>query len=255
MTAAFIYKQHKINPMQQKMKVEVWSDVMCPFCYIGKRHYEQALAQFPDNPLVEIEWKSFQWDPSVPEQFDEKPDLYQDLAERKGISVAQSRQMHDRVVQMAKNARLEYNFDQAVVANSFKAHRVIQMAKSKGLGDAMKERLFRAYFTEGQDFGATEVLLELGREIGLTESEIQTALHEADFAERVNHDIQEARYIGVNGVPFFVFNRRYAVSGAQPEQVFLEILEKSFAEWRQNNPAPVLETREGDMCTPDGDCF
>lgn len=240
--------------MQHKMKVEVWSDVMCPFCYIGKRHYEQALAQFAENQQVEIVWKSFQLDPSIPEHFEQKPDLYEYLAHRKGISVAQSRQMHDNVVAMAKNAGLNYNFDHAVVANSFKAHRVIQLAKSKGLGDAMEECLFKAYFTEGQDFGSTAVLVELGKSIGLAENEIADALENDHFAQLVQQDLQEAQYIGVTGVPFFVFNRQYAVSGAQPTRVFLETLQKSFASWQLENARPKLETVEGQVCTPDGDC-
>ncbi|MBU6342546.1 MAG: DsbA family oxidoreductase [Bacteroidetes bacterium] len=236
------------------MTVEVWSDVMCPFCYIGKRHYEEALAQFADNQHVEIEWKSFQLDPSVPEHFEEKPDLYQYLAERKGISVAQSRQMHDRVVEMAQNAGLTYNFDQAVVANSFKAHRVIQMAKSQGLGDAMEERLFKAYFTEGKDFGAAEILLELGKEIGLSENQVQEALQNEAYSSLVMQDIEEARHLGISGVPFFVFNRQYAVSGAQAATLFLEVMQKAYASWRKAHPILVLDAPSGAQCSLEEGC-
>jgi predicted DsbA family dithiol-disulfide isomerase len=237
-----------------KMKVEVWSDIMCPFCYIGKRNYEAALAQFADSARVEIVWKSFQLDPTIPERRDKPTDVYEYLAERKGMSVEQSRQMHERVVQMARQAGLTYNFDKAVVANSFKAHRVIQLAKTKGLGDVAEERLFRAYFTEGQNFGDAAVLTVLGKEIGLTAAEVEEALSDEVYARKVEEDIAEARVIGVNGVPFFVFNRKYAISGAQPPAAFLQTLEKSFAEWAQEHPAPALEVVQGPSCTPEGEC-
>ena len=218
-----------------KMKVEVWSDIMCPFCYIGKRNYESALGQFADRDHIEIVWKSFQLDPSIPEKTEEE-NVFRYLAQRKGISYEQSVQMHQGVVQTAKNAGLEYNFDKAVVANSFKAHRMIQLAKTKGLGDQAEERLFSAYFTEGKNFGNPEVLTALGKEIGLTEADVQEALTNETYAQKVKEDIQEAGRLGVNGVPFFVFDRKYAISGAQPPAAFLQALQQSFAEWQKDNP-------------------
>ena len=223
-----------------KMKVEVWSDIMCPFCYIGKRNYESALAQFPDAGRIEIVWKSFQLDPSIPEKTEEE-NVFRYLAQRKGISYEQSVQMHQGVVQTARNAGLEYNFDKAVVANSFKAHRLIQLAKTKGLGDQAEERLFHAYFTEGKNFGNPEVLLELGKDIGLTEAEVQEALTDETYAQKVKADIQEAGDLGVNGVPFFVFDRKYAISGAQPPATFLKALQQSFSEWQKENPVVALD--------------
>lgn len=223
-----------------KMKVEVWSDIMCPFCYIGKRNYESALAQFADRDHIEIVWKSFQLDPSIPEKT-EAENVFRYLAQRKGISYEQSVQMHQGVVQTAKNAGLEYNFDKAVVANSFKAHRMIQLAKTKGLGDAAEERLFYAYFTEGKNFGNPEVLTELGKEIGLTETEVQEALTDETYAQKVKADIQEAGSLGVNGVPFFVFDRKYAISGAQPPAAFLQALQQSFTEWQKDSPVVSMQ--------------
>lgn len=220
----------------KKMQVEVWSDIMCPFCYIGKRHYERALEQFPNKDNVEIIWKSYQLDPTIPEHFEKKTNVYEYLAERKGMSLEQSKQLHDNVLQMAKNAGLDYHFEKAVVANSFKAHRLIQLAKTKGAGDQAEERLFSAYFVEGKDLGETKTLIELGKEIGLTEAEVNEALMNDEYAYQVKQDIQEAESIGVRGVPFFVFNRRYAISGAQPTEAFSESLEKSFSDWRKANP-------------------
>ncbi|KAI9449989.1 dithiol-disulfide isomerase [Russula earlei] len=216
------------------MKVEIWSDIMCPFCYIGKRNYEAALKQFADSNDVVIEWRSFQLDPSIPFQMDQEENVFQYLAERKGMSYAQSVQMHASVTETAKRAGLDYRFDKAIVANSFQAHRMIQMAKEKGLGDEAEERFFRAYFTEGKNIGNKDTLVQLGTDIGLTEAEVQEALTNETYARKVEEDIADAHHMGVNGVPFFVFNRRYAVSGAQPPQAFVQALQRSFEEWRKD---------------------
>jgi len=237
-----------------KMKVEVWSDIMCPFCYIGKRHYEAALKQFADSNRIEIVWKSFQLDPTIPKNPENKNNVYKYLADRKGMSEAQSRKMHDNVVEMAKQAGLNYNFDHAVVANSFDAHKMIQLAKTKGLGDAAEERLFRAYFIEGMDFGDAATLVKIGQEIGLQAAEIEAALVSEEYAKKVNADVAEAAQLGIQGVPFFVFNRKYAVSGAQPTEAFLQTLQKSFAEWEKANPKSAFEVLEGPVCKPDGKC-
>jgi len=223
-----------INP---KMKVDVWSDIMCPFCYIGKRNFESALNLFPGKDSIELEWHSFQLDPTIPKNTESKENVYEYLAGKKGISYDQSARMHERLIQTAKNAGLEYRFDQAIVANSFDAHRLIQLAKIKGLGDEAEERLFRAYFTEGRDFGDHETLMAIGAELGFTENEIKHALNSDEYAAKVEADIGEANEIGIQGVPFFVFDRKYAVSGAQPPDYFLKALNQSFDEWRINNPA------------------
>lgn len=242
---------HTVTP---KMKVEIWSDIMCPFCYIGKRHYEQALQSFTDSAHTEVVWKSFQLDPTIPEQVEKNLTASHYLASRKGISLEQVEAMHAQVTQMAKNAGLEYHLDQALVYNSFKAHRIIQFATTKGLGHVAEEIFFAAHFTHNKDLGNTETLISLGQEIGLSESEIQEALTNDVYAYKVKQDIQEAQQIGVTGVPFFVFNRKYAVSGAQPTEVFLQTLEKSFAEWRKYNPITPLEIIQGNVCTLDGEC-
>ena len=237
-----------------RMKVEVWSDIMCPFCYIGKRNYETALKQFDGKNNVEIEWHSFQLDPTIPKNTGRKENVYQYLAEKKGISYEQSAKLHESLIQTAKKAALEYNFDKAIVANSFDAHRLIQLAKTKGLGDEAEERLFHAYFTEGRDFGDHETLIDIGVGLGLPAEEIKEALTSDEFAAKVEEDIQEADELGVRGVPFFVFDRKYAVSGAQPPEYFLEALKQSFEEWRKSNPATNIRADENALCTPDGEC-
>lgn len=207
------------------MKIEIWSDIMCPFCYIGKRHFEAALKQFPQANEVEIEWKSFQLDPTIP-KMEERVDVYQYLADKKGMSLEQSKSMHQNVIQMAKNAGLDYNFDIAVVGNSKDAHRLIQFAKTKGLGDQAEEALFKAYFTDGKNMADMKDLIEIGTSIGLDSNELTSILESDAFAYEMMQDVQEAQNIGVQGVPFFVFDRKYAVSGAQPVEAFLQTLEK-----------------------------
>lgn len=234
------------------MKIEIWSDVMCPFCYIGKRNFETALEQFSNKNGIEVEWKSFQLDPSLPEVQDSNYTDY--LMVSKGLGRPQVEGMLNNVTQMAKGVGLEYDFDRAVMVNSFKAHRVLQLAKTRGLGDAAEERLFRAFFTEGRNIADDDTLLELGKEAGLNETEIRSSLSDERYSDMVKQDIQEARAIGVTGVPFFVFNRKYAVSGAQPPQAFLQTLEKAYTEWREANPEIKIEVTKGQSCSIDGVC-
>lgn len=240
--------------MENKMKVEVWSDVMCPFCYIGKRNYEKGLQQFADANDIELVWKSFQLDPGISNDPEDRLDTYDYLSQRKGISRDHVIQMHDQVTRMASNAGLEYHLDKTVMVNSFKAHRFLQLAKEKGLGDEAEEQLFYANFTEGKDFSDTEVLIELGKKIGLSEADVTESLTNEKYVIKVNDDIQDARRIGVTGVPFFVFDNKYAVSGAQPPEAFAQVLEKSYLEWRSANPKIKLEVSEGPSCSPDGEC-
>jgi protein disulfide-isomerase len=216
------------------MTIEIWSDIMCPFCYIGKRHLEIALADFPEPLEVEIIWKSFMLNPLL--QSDPNKDLYAYIAEIKGASYEWSVQAHQELVERAKAVGLTYNFDLAKVANSFDAHRVIQMAKAQGKGAEMEERFFRAYFTEGAFIGDHEVLARLAGDIGLDADEVLGHLSTKDFSEAVNADILEAQRFGIRGVPFFVINRKYGISGAQPVSTFTETLQKAQKEeWTLRN--------------------
>ena len=235
-----------------KMKVEIWSDVMCPFCYIGKRRFEAALEQFPNKNKIEIEWKSFQLNPNMITNPNKKIDAY--LAEVKGISLEQAKEMNERVTAMAKEVGLTYHFEKAIVANSFDAHRFTHFAKSKDLQDAAEERLFKAYFTEGKNTADASTLVELGVEIGLDENEVNALLQSTTFSEAVNEDINEARNIGVSGVPFFVFDRKYAVSGAQASESFLQVLTQSFSEWQSEQATLTTSQSDENVCTPEGEC-
>ncbi|MBX2889642.1 MAG: DsbA family oxidoreductase [Saprospiraceae bacterium] len=210
------------------MKVEIWSDVMCPFCYIGKRKFEEALSQFPHREKVEVVWKSFQLDPDL--VTDTTKSVRQSLAESKGWSLEKTDEAMSYVVDMAKTVGLTYQFDKAVVANSFDAHRFSHLAKKHGLQDKAEERLFAAYFLEGKNTADHQTLIQIGTEIGLDSSEVRLALANNEYADEVNKDIDDAHQIGVTGVPFFLFNRKYAVTGARDSKVYLNALEKIFAE-------------------------
>jgi predicted DsbA family dithiol-disulfide isomerase len=232
------------------MKVEIWSDVMCPFCYIGKRRFENALQQFEHKNEIEVIWKSYQLDPSI--QTEHGKNINQYLAERKGWTLDYAKQMNAHVTNMAKEAGLQYDFDKAVVANSFDAHRFSHLAAKYRLGDAAEELLFKAYFTEGKNIADRNTLVQLGTEIGMDATVTKQILESDTYTYEVQHDINEAAELGLRGVPFFVMNRKYAVSGAQTEETFLKTLEKSFEDWLQEQPK--LTIVEGKVCKPGVDC-
>jgi predicted DsbA family dithiol-disulfide isomerase len=230
------------------MKVEIWSDVMCPFCYIGKRKFETALAQLPQKDKVEVVWKSFQLNPNL--KTDPSKSTTQHLAESKGWSLAYTKSVTSHVTQLAQQVGLTFNFDKAVVANSFDAHRFSAFAKTKGLQDAAEERLFYAYFTEGKNTADHETLAQLGADIGLDATEILQMIASDAFSEDVKHDILQAQQFGINGVPFFVLDEKYAISGAQESSVFLQALAKTFQEMEKEAPSIMV----GETCSIDGDC-
>ena len=237
------------------MKIEIWSDIACPFCYIGKRHFEKALEQFDNKEKIEIEWKSYLLDPDYVYTSENPETEAEYISRRKGISVEEARRMFTGITRMASMAGLNYDFDKVIVANTLNAHRIIQKAKEKNWGDEAEERFFRAFFVDGENLNEKDTLVEIAREIGLTETEANDALTNDKYAYEVNSDIQEAAQIGVSGVPFFVFDRKYGVSGAQPTEVFLQTLEKSFAEWKEKNPSvEITNAAEGNACDLDGIC-
>jgi predicted DsbA family dithiol-disulfide isomerase len=206
------------------MKIEIWSDVMCPFCYIGKRRFEAALEQFAHKKEVEITWKSFQLDPDMKTIPGKSINEY--LAERKGWPIDYAKQMNERVTDMAKEVGLNYDFDKAVVANSFDAHRLTHLAKKHLVQDKVEEALFSAYFTEGKNIADHQVLIDLGAKAGLDKEEVEKMLESDLYSEGVKKDVGEAHQFGIRAVPNFVIDRKYTVSGAQPTEVFLETLNK-----------------------------
>lgn len=230
------------------MRVDIWSDVMCPFCYIGKRKFEAALSEFSGKDDVEVVWHSFQLSPDLPKQATES--VYAYLSRSKGISEGQARQMTQHVTGIAREVGLDFRFDEAVNVNSFDAHRLSHLAAAHGLQDAVEERLFQAYFTDGLNIADADTLVQIGTEAGLPEAEIRVLLASNLYADAVEADIRTASRIGVRGVPFFVLDQKYAVSGAQAPQTFLAALNQAYAE-----QAPkVLASEEGDSCAVGEEC-
>ena len=217
-----------MDTTKHTLQIEIWSDIMCPFCYIGKRKFEAAMSQFEGKDDVEIIWKSYQLSPDM--VTDSSKNINQYLSEHKGISIQEAERMNAYVTNMAAKEGLAYNFDKTVVANSFKAHQFAHFAKQYGKQDEAEEKLFQAYFTDGKNMDDDAVLIQMAAELGLDTTALKAALQNGTYAEEVLADIKEAEDIGVRGVPFFVFDRKYAVSGAQDSKVFLQMLEKAHEE-------------------------
>lgn len=212
----------------QPMKVEIWSDVVCPWCYLGKRRFEAALAQFTHRDQVEIIWRSYQLDPNAPRTSGET--LNEMLAKKYGMSTRQAAANHDRLTALGAEAGLEYHFERAKPGNTFEAHRLIHLAASKGLQDVVKERLLKAYFTDGAAIGDSETLVQIVSEVGIDADEARAVLAGDAYAGEVRADERRARALGIHGVPFFALDEQFGVSGAQPTEVFLKVLEHAWAE-------------------------
>lgn len=206
------------------MNIDIWSDVACPFCYIGKAHFEKALKELPDSLQVNVTWKSFELDPNAPKE--PTADIYDTLATKYGKDRNWAIQMNKNMTQKAEQAGIKFNMDDVKPVNTFNAHRVIHLAKNKGLQHEMKERLLKAYFTEGVNVADPDELVRLGYDVGLNRDEILTALNEKQYTEEVVQDIEQAHKIGVQGVPFFLINNKYGLSGAQPVDVFVNAITK-----------------------------
>jgi predicted DsbA family dithiol-disulfide isomerase len=203
------------------MKIEIWSDIVCPFCYIGKRHLEEAIAK--TGKSVEIEWKSFQLDPTVTSE-DSGASVVEHLAAKKGMSIEQVNGMMTHVESMANQAGLDMKLRTSFVMNTFHAHRVLHFAKSIGKGSELKEAFLKAHFTDNVNLNEEVNLIRVAVSVGLKEEDVLRVLHSNEFEEAVNEDAYTAQKFGARGVPFFVFNRESAVSGAQPVDVFEKIL-------------------------------
>ncbi|RXZ02318.1 DsbA family oxidoreductase [Fictibacillus sp. S7] len=232
------------------MKVEIWSDYVCPFCYIGKRRFENALSGFEGREQVEVVYKSFELDPSF-QKTDQ--DIHAVLAQKYGTSYEQGKSMNDQMTERAKDVGLSYDFDRAIPANTFDAHRVSHFAKQNGLLKEVTERILKGYFTEGLDLNDHPTLAKLAGEAGLDEQATLAVLKEGKFAEDVRADEEEGSRLGITGVPFFVFNQKYGVSGAQPEDVFTEVLEKVKKEEQEESPIQLLNQTENQK-NKENDC-
>jgi predicted DsbA family dithiol-disulfide isomerase len=222
------------------VQVEIWSDVVCPWCYVGKRRFEAALERFEHRDQVEVEWKSFELDPAAGSQVaDDDPsdgDYADRLARKYGTSRSGAQQMLDTMTAAAAVEGLDFHFEKALTANTFDAHQVIHLARERGLQHTIKERLLRAYFTEGEAIGDRSVLARVGAEAGLDADEVLAALENQRYADAVRDDEAEASRLRISAVPFFVIDRRYGIPGAQPAEEILQVLQQT---WAQSHPLTV----------------
>jgi predicted DsbA family dithiol-disulfide isomerase len=207
-------------------RIEIWSDVVCPWCYIGKRRFESALARFEHRDDVEVTWRSFELDPGA-ERTPEGSGAER-LAAKYGMSVEEAVARQAQISQLAAGDGLEYHLDTARGGNTFDAHRLIQLGKEQGIQDAVKERFMRGYFTENEPIGDPEALARMAVDAGLEEEAVRAVLSSDEFADAVREDEQLAQRLGIQGVPFFVLGRRYGISGAQPADVLLQALDQSW---------------------------
>lgn len=228
------------------MDVEIWSDIACPWCYVGKRRFEAALEQFEHAEDVRVTWRSFELDPTAPPE--RHGDRAERLAEKYGMTVEQAREIEQHLVETAAGEGLDFRFDIARGGSTFDAHRLVHLAEQQGLQDAMKERLLRAYFTEGKLVSDHDTLVALAVEVGLPEGEVREALASERWAEQVRDDERAATQLGISAVPTFVVDRALGASGAHPPEALLELLRQG---WASRSPVSVLAA-DGDSCGVDG---
>jgi predicted DsbA family dithiol-disulfide isomerase len=222
------------------MKVEIWSDVVCPWCYVGKRRFEAALQRFEQRDEVDVTWRAFELDPAAPRR--RQRDYPGHLSAKYGVSPTEAQAMIDRMTETTASAGMDFRFDVAKPGNTFDAHRLTHLAADRGLGDAVVERLLSATFTEGRAIGDRDVLVQLAAQAGLDPDEGAETLSSDAYAAAVRADEQEAAALGIHAVPFFVVDRTYGVSGAQSPEVLLSVLERAWADGYR----PLLVTGAGD---------
>lgn len=227
------------------MDVEIWSDIACPWCYVGKRRFEAALSQFEHRDQVRVTWRSFELDPSAP--LEREGDRAARLAEKYGMTLEQAQAAERQLTEVAAGDGLEFRFDLARSGRTFDGHRIIHLAAEHELQDPMKERLLRAYFTEGELIGDHETLVRLANEVGLPEDEVRATLAGDRFAEEVRGDELTAQQFGISAVPTFVVDRALGASGAHPPEQLLGLLRQGWA-----SRSPVSVVTGGEACGPDG---
>jgi predicted DsbA family dithiol-disulfide isomerase len=232
----------------KKLRIDVWSDIACPWCYVGKRRLEAALEKFPHRDEVEVVWRAFELDPSAPAERPGDVGYAERLAKKYGTSMKEAEGMLTRMTDVAAADGLDFHFEKIRPGNTFEAHRVLHLAADRGKQDAVKERYLRAYMTEGEPIGDRETLIRLAGDAGLDADEVRATLASDAYAREVRDDEDEARQLGINGVPFFVLASKLAVSGAQPAELLLRALTQA---WKEVEARPEVFA-EGAVCGPDG---
>lgn len=238
-----------------KMKIAIWSDIACPYCYIGKRKLEKALTQFPHKDNIELEWHSYELDPELPKKASNQT-IYAHFAEKYGMQESDARASQAKIAEQAKTVGLNYDFDKLIVANTNDALRLVKLANKSGLATEAEEVLFDAYFVKGLDVSAHDVLVNMGTKIGLKKNDILALFVEKDYIEDIKKDIEfsENEY-DLQYIPFYIFNNKHIVQGSIEVEDYLEVLEKSYAEWEHNGVSTEKgDTISGHSCSIDGVC-
>ncbi|WP_027418627.1 DsbA family oxidoreductase [Crocinitomix catalasitica] len=229
------------------MKVQIWSDVMCPFCYIAKNNFEKALLQLPFAKEVEVEWKSFQLDPELKDT-SENMTFGQYLMHSKGFSVQKKDEFLQQLTDMGRNSGVNFDFDKTFVANTFQAHKLLHLAKKYGMDNKMEELLFQALFETGKNIADNQLLISFAEQLCIDKDEAQEVLLSNKLDYAVKQDFEEAKNIGISGVPYFVLDNKYAISGAQPVEAFFSALTQNYRETKK----PLENSGENNgSCTTD----
>jgi predicted DsbA family dithiol-disulfide isomerase len=224
------------------MKVEIWSDIVCPWCFVGKRQFERALAEFEHADEIEVDWRAYELDPRAPEV---REGTYAERIARKyGIEIGQARAAMSRLINAGAEAGIDFKFETMRPGNTFDAHRLVHLGKARGIQDRVKERLLQATFFEGEPIGTRDVLARLAVEAGLDAADVRNVLDGDAFAEDVRIDERVANSLGVTGVPFFLIDDAYGVPGAQDPSVYLNLLRRAWAETHRN----IEIVAGGDAC-------
>lgn len=237
------------------MKIEIWSDIACPYCYIGKRKLENALEQFPQRENIQLVWHSYELDPTLPKKASGEPH-YVRLAKNYGISEAEAKKKSAEVIELAKEVGLNYNYDILINANTSDALRLVKLANESGLATEAEEVLFKAYFIEGKDISDRSVLLNLGKQIGVKEEDINKTLDSDKYLSDIKKDMEYSEQeLKLEYIPFYVFNNKHIVQGSIRSEDYLNILTKSYAEWEKDGVASERgDVISGQSCSIDGVC-
>lgn len=231
-----------------RLRIDIWSDIACPWCYVGKRRLERALASFPHRDAVDIVWRAFELNPAAARETTEGGPYAERLAKKYGSSVGEAERRIAGLVETARGDGVALDFERIRPGNTFDAHRVLHLAHEQGLGDAVKERFLRGYLSEGESIGSPETVARLAADAGLDAERVRALLASNEYAAEVRADEREAQQLGISGVPFFVLGEKFAVSGAQPAEVIRRALDSA---WGAIQVQPVV-LAEGAVCGPDG---
>lgn len=241
--------------VMEKMKIEIWSDIACPYCYIGKRKLEKALSTYPHAAEIELEWHSYELNPDLPKKAG-KVSYYSYIAKLHGNTEAEAREELKDLVDLASSVGLAYNFEKLVVANTSDALRLVKLAKKFNLADQTEEVLFRAYFTEGKDISHRETLISLGTEVGLALNDIESLLDGDEFLSEIEADIRRSEdTLDLEYIPFYLFNNRDVIQGSLADEEYISVLDKAFKDWKANGVSNGKGDRlKGRACSADGVC-